>query len=268
MILFPNCKINLGLHVVQKRSDGYHDLQTVFYPVPFRDILEIIPSQSFSFQYTGLAIPGDASSNLCVKAYELMKQRFPELPPVQILLHKIIPMGGGLGGGSSNGSFTLIGLNKLFNLQLSQEELLDMSLQLGSDCPFFIINEPAYATGRGEQMQTLNINLKGYYLVLILPGLHVSTAQAFSGITPKQPAKDLQPIISKAPETWKGELVNDFEVSVFTQYPQIEKIKNWLYDQGAVYASMTGTGSTVYGIFSQKPDLKQTVQGEQHIIAL
>lgn len=268
MILFPNCKINLGLHVVQKRSDGYHELQTVFYPVPFRDILEIIPSQSFNFQSTGLAIPGDASSNLCVKAYHLMKQRFPELPPVQILLHKIIPMGGGLGGGSSNGSFTLIGLNKLFNLQLSQEELLDMSLQLGSDCPFFIINVPAYATGRGEQMQTLNINLKGYYLVLILPGLHVSTAQAFSGITPKQPAKDLQTIISKAPETWKSELVNDFEVSVFTQYPPIEHIKNWLYDQGAVYASMTGTGSTVYGIFSQKPDLKQSAQGEQHIIAL
>lgn len=268
MILFPNCKINLGLHVVQKRPDGYHDLQTIFYPVPFRDILELIPDKTFSFQSTGLTIPGDASSNLCVKAYHVMKQRFPDLPPVQILLHKIIPMGGGLGGGSSNGSFTLIGLNKLFNLQLTQEELLDMSLQLGSDCPFFIINEPAYATGRGEQLHSLDINLKSYYLVLILPGLHVSTAQAFSGVIPKLPVVDLPTIISKAPETWRSVLVNDFEASVFTQYPQIEHIKNWLYDQGAVYASMTGTGSTVFGLFSQKPDLKQAPQGEQHIIAL
>lgn len=268
MILFPNCKINLGLHVVQKRTDGYHDLQTVFFPVPFRDILEIIPSSTFKFTSTGLTIPGDLSSNLCVKAYELMKARFPDLSPVNIQLHKIIPMGGGLGGGSSNGSFTLLALNELFDLKLSVEELLNMALQLGSDCPFFIVNEPSFAVGRGERMEKVNINLNGYYLVLILPGIHVSTAQAFSGIQPKQPTIDLKTKISEAPETWKDWLVNDFEDSVFKVHPEIADIKARLYKQGAVYAAMTGTGSTVFGLFTEKPDFSALPQEQMLTIPL
>lgn len=268
MIVFPNCKINLGLHVVQKRPDGYHDLQTVFFPVPFRDILEILPASSFEFTSTGLSIPGDPSANLCVKAYELMKVDFPALAPVHIQLHKIIPMGGGLGGGSSNGSFTLTALNELFDLKCSKQALLKMALQLGSDCPFFIVNEPCYATGRGEQMSMVDINLKGYYLVLILPGIHVPTAQAFSGITPKQPAVDLEKRITENPENWKEWLVNDFEATVFNQFPEIAGLKSYLYEQGAVYASMTGTGSTVYGLFKEKPVFTQPPKGELHIISL
>lgn len=267
MILFPNCKINLGLHVVQKRPDGYHDLQTVFYPVPFRDILEIIPSDSFSFTSTGLPIPGDPAQNLCVKAYALLKQRFPELPPVHIHLHKIIPMGGGLGGGSSNGSFTLLGVKQLFNLTLSTEELQALALQLGSDCPFFMLNQPAFATGRGEQLSTIDINLKGYYLVLILPGIHVSTAQAFAGIMPTPPQYDLKHKITTVPSSWKAWLVNDFEHTVFAQFPEIASIKQRLYEQGAVYAAMSGTGSTVYGLFTEKPDLA-SLPGQLLTIAL
>ncbi|MFN6335820.1 MAG: 4-(cytidine 5'-diphospho)-2-C-methyl-D-erythritol kinase [Sphingobacteriales bacterium] len=268
MIVFPNCKVNLGLHVVQKRPDGYHDLQTVFFPLPFRDILEILPSSSFALHSTGLTIPGDPASNLCVKAYQLVKDRFPELPPVHIHLHKIIPMGGGLGGGSSNGSFTLLALNEIFDLKLARKDLLEMSIQLGSDCPFFIMNEPSYATGRGEQMKPVDINLKGYYIILVLPGIHVSTAQAFSGIIPKKPKTDLEHNIGMAPDSWKDWLINDFEDSVFLQFPAIEVIKSWLYQQGAVYASMTGTGSTVYGLFKEKPALAQAPNGEVHIIAL
>lgn len=262
MIVFPNCKINLGLQVVQKRPDGYHDLQTVFFPVPFHDILEILPSSSVEFTSTGLPIPGDISSNLCVKAYELMKARFPDLPPVHIQLHKIIPMGGGLGGGSSNGSFTLLALNELFDLKLSTNELMDMALQLGSDCPFFLVNQPSFATGRGEQIKPVDINLKGYYLVLILPGIHVSTAQAFSGVSPKQPTTDLFHEIHSSPNTWKDWLVNDFEESVFVQFPEIAAIKSWLYDKRAVYASMTGTGSTVYGLFTEKPLFTEAPKGQ------
>lgn len=268
MILFPNCKINLGLHVVQKRSDGYHDLETVFFPVPFRDILEIIPSTTFRFTSSGIPIPGDPSSNLCVKAYDLLKQQFPDLPPVHIHLHKIIPMGGGLGGGSSNGSFTLLALNQLFDLKLSQDALMDFALELGSDCPFFILNQPAYATGRGEKLEQITINLNGYYLALILPGIHVSTAQAFSGIIPKQPIISLKNCIASNPAAWKNEVINDFETSVFPIHPTIAQIKSDLYAQGAVYASMTGTGSTVFGLFKEKPTLTPIANVDAHIIAL
>lgn len=268
MIVFPNCKINLGLHVVQKRPDGYHELQTIFLPIPFRDILEVLPTNVFEFRTTGLSIPGDSSSNLCVKAYQLIKNRFADLPAVSIHLHKMIPMGGGLGGGSSNGSFTLLALNELFDLKLTEEELLTLALQLGSDCPFFIINQPAYAFGRGEQMKKLNINLKGYYLVLILPGIHISTAQAFSSITPQMSSSSLEQNISKTPERWKDFIINDFEEAIFSRYPEMAEIKAWLYHQGAVYASMTGTGSTIYGLFKEKPAISSYPKGQVHIIAL
>ena len=269
MIVFPNCKINLGLHVVRKRPDGYHDLQTVFFPVPFRDMLEIVPAQAFRLDATGLPIPGDPAKNLCIRAWELLKQRFPDLPPVHLLLHKLIPMGGGLGGGSSNGSFMLIALNRLFQLGLSSSELQALALQLGSDCPFFIVNEPVVATGRGEQMQPVSLNLNGYTLVLVMPGLHVSTAQAFGGIRPRDPGIDLRTRITEPPETWKNWLVNDFEETVFPAFPDIRQIKEWLYEQGAVYASMTGTGSTVYGLFAgDAPQLPEPPRGALRLFSL
>jgi 4-diphosphocytidyl-2-C-methyl-D-erythritol kinase len=269
MIVFPNCKINLGLYVVDKRPDGYHNLQTVFFPVPFQDMLEIIPSDEFHFHATGLTIPGDPEKNLCIRAWELLKHRFPKLPPVDLYLHKIIPMGGGLGGGSSNGSFMLIALNRLFQLGLTSPELQELALQLGSDCPFFIVNEPVVATGRGEHMQPTSINLNGYTLTLIMPGIHVSTAQAFAGIRPHDPGVDLANRICEAPVTWKDWLVNNFEETVFPAFPAIRQLKEWLYAQGAVYASMTGTGSTVYGLFqTDNLELPPPPIGDMRIFAL
>jgi 4-diphosphocytidyl-2-C-methyl-D-erythritol kinase len=256
MIVFPNCKINLGLEILRKRPDGYHDLQTVFYPVDYSDILEFVEAPVFQFQTTGLQIGKDHSTNLSVKAYDLMKQRFPELPPIHMHLHKQIPMGAGLGGGSSDGAFTLKALNNHFGNGLSNEELISMSLQLGSDCPFFIINRPVLAHGRGEIMEPVDLDLSGYVLVMIHPGIHVSTKDAFAGIAPMETGTDLKNRISEPVEHWKNWLVNQFETSVGAKYPVILDIKNMLYNQGAVYASMSGSGSVVFGLFRQAPNIK------------
>lgn len=256
MIVFPNCKINLGLYVVSKREDGYHDIQTIFYPVPFRDMLEFIPSQTLTFDQTGLPIPGKSEDNLCMKAYHLLKKRFPELPPLHIHLHKIIPLGGGLGGGSSDAAFLLTAINTYFRLGLKQDELITLSLQLGSDCPFFMRNEPVFATGRGEIMQPVPLDLQRFTLVLALPGIHISTAEAFQGITPANPEIGLDKAIMQPVEDWRNWLRNDFEENIFSKYPAIAALKQWMYDHGATYAAMTGTGSTVYGLFesSALPD--------------
>jgi 4-diphosphocytidyl-2-C-methyl-D-erythritol kinase len=249
MITFPNCKINLGLNIIRKRSDNFHDLETVFLPIPFTDVLEVIQtSDSFEFTQTGLSIDNN-DNNLCVKAYHLIKKDHPNIPHVKMHLHKAIPIGAGLGGGSADGAFTLKCLNEKLNLSLSEEKLIDYALQLGSDCPFFIINKPCFAEGRGEKLTPLNIDLKGYKLVLINPGIHINTALAFSQISPKQPNKSVREIISQPIETWKQELTNDFELPVFAKYPEIKEIKEILYKQGAVYASLSGSGSTVYGLF-------------------
>lgn len=252
MVLFPNCKINLGLHVVHKRTDGYHDLETVFYPLAIKDALEVIHSAAFNFHLTGLPVNDTTENNLCVKAYHLLKQDFPGLPAVNIHLHKAIPMGAGLGGGSADGAFMLSMLNTKFQLNLTPDKLIDYALQLGSDCPFFIVNKPCFATGRGEHLTPVQLDVSAYKIILVNPQIHVSTKEAFSTLTPNAPAKSIEQIIQQPVTTWKDELKNDFEEPVFKTYPAIKEIKKTLYNMGAVYAAMTGSGSSVYGIF--EPD--------------
>mgnify|MGYP003575715138 CR=1 FL=1 len=251
MILFPNCKINLGLHITGKRKDGFHNLETVFYPVPITDALEIISSpqqeKDIEFNLTGATI--DGGDNICIKAYQLLKQDFPHLPPVQMHLHKTIPIGAGLGGGSADGAFTLLLLNKNYHLQLSQHQLLYYALQLGSDCPFFIINKPCIAGGRGEDLVEIGLDLSAYKLVIVNPGIHINTGWAFSQLMPKAPANSLIEIVKKPINEWKDFLINDFEEPIFHHHPSIKKLKEDLYQSGAVYASMSGSGSTVFGLF-------------------
>ena len=255
MIVFPNCKINLGLHILGKREDGYHNLETVFYPLNLTDILELLPtketSNSFSFSQSGLTVEGSSSDNLCVKAYQLLKKDFPFLPAMKLHLHKAIPMGAGLGGGSADGAFTLGLLNDKFFLQLDQKTLLQYAAALGSDGPFFIINKPCYAGGRGELLEPVPISLKGYHIVLINPGIHISTAWAFAQLTPALPENDLRKIIAAPIDTWRSDLKNDFEGPVFQAHPEIGNIKETLYQRGAIYAAMSGSGSTVFGIFRE-----------------
>ncbi len=256
MVSFPNCKINLGLHILGKREDGFHNLETLFYPVPFKDALELIPSTNndIEFTATGLAVDGTAADNLCVKAYHLLKKDYPEIPAVKIHLHKAIPLGAGLGGGSADAAFMLKLLNEKFHLNLSTDQLINYALQLGSDCPFFIINKPCFATGRGEVLEEITLDLSAYKMVLINPGIHINTGWAFSNIIPALPIKSIKEIIQQPIHTWKGELENDFETAVFTAHPAIKEIKASLYAQGAIYAAMSGSGSTVFGIFEPNTD--------------
>jgi 4-diphosphocytidyl-2-C-methyl-D-erythritol kinase len=256
VIVFPNCKINLGLNITGKRQDGYHNLETVFFPVFLKDILEIIraenSAESFHYSNSGLPVTGDIYSNLCFKAYQLLKKDFPDLPAIKLHLHKAIPTGAGLGGGSADAAFTLILLNNIYKLSLSTDQLTSYALQLGSDCPYFIINKPCFATGRGELLQTINLDLSAFKIVIVNPGIHISTATAFTTIKPAAPSKSIQEIINQPIETWKQELKNDFEEPVFIQHPEIKTLKETMYSHGAIYASMSGSGSTVYGIFSKK----------------
>jgi len=254
MICFPTCKINLGLRITNKRADGFHALETVFFPISIKDALEIIiepdtNAAPITFTSSGLAINGDPSDNLCFKAYGLLKKDYPTIPNIKMHLHKTIPMGAGLGGGSADGAFTLVALNQLFNLQLSVDKLMQYALTLGSDCPFFIINTPAFASGRGEILKPINVNLDGYYIVIVNPGIAISTKLAFSLITPKVPDTNMEAIICEPVTLWKEKLINDFEQPIFNSFPELANIKETLYQKGAVYASMTGTGSTVFGIF-------------------
>jgi 4-diphosphocytidyl-2-C-methyl-D-erythritol kinase len=264
MILFPNCKINLGLNIIRKREDGYHDLETIFYPIFINDILEIITNNTdcsisdiksselkTEFTCSGLPIESNEQNNLCIKAYHLLKKDFPSLPSIKMHLHKNIPMGAGLGGGSADGAFTLKLLNNKFSLNLSDKQLLDYALQLGSDCPFFIINQPCYASSRGELLESVSIDLSKYSFLIINPGIHISTSLAFSNIVPHIPVKSVKEIIQQPVSTWKADLINDFEESVMKKYPKIKHIKDQLYTEGAVYVSMTGSGSTLYGIFEK-----------------
>jgi 4-diphosphocytidyl-2-C-methyl-D-erythritol kinase len=255
MVAFPPCKINLGLHILYKRTDGYHALETCFYPVPWTDILEVIPSDTLAFSQSGDAIPGDPHDNLCLRAYHLLQKDFT-LPPVRIHLHKIIPTGAGLGGGSSDGAYTLRLLNDLFNLNLAPTALAAYAAQLGSDCAFFTQDTPQLGTGRGEILTPVDISLKGRFLVLAKPPIHVSTAEAYAGITPATPATGLTQILAQEPlAAWKEKLHNDFEASVFARHPPIQALKENLYRAGALYASMSGSGAAVFGIFDQGVDL-------------
>jgi 4-diphosphocytidyl-2-C-methyl-D-erythritol kinase len=255
MVSFPPCKINLGLHVLRKRSDNYHELDTCFYPIPFTDILEIIPSETFEFTSSGVPVAGDPAANLCVKAYQLLQQQ-TDLPPVKIHLHKIIPMGAGLGGGSSDGAHTLRVLNQVFKVGMTQIKLQELAAKLGSDCAFFLYDQPMIGTGRGEILAPATVTLSGKYLVLINPGIHVSTAEAYAALKPGEKDITVNEILQMPIDNWKDLLVNDFEESVFTRYAAIKNLKEQLYQVGARYASMSGSGSTVFGVFDEEPELK------------
>jgi 4-diphosphocytidyl-2-C-methyl-D-erythritol kinase len=262
MIRFPNAKINLGLHVVRRRTDNFHDLETVFYPVPLRDILEITPAErdASCFVNTGLSVPGDSANNLCMKALSLLSEDF-DIPVSRVHLHKVIPFGSGLGGGSSDAAFVIEVLNEMYKLGLNEDEKLAYASKLGSDCAFFIRNEPCFATGRGEILETIDVSLEGYFLVIVLPPVHVSTAEAFSGIKPAEPTVNLREAIHRPVTEWMGLVSNDFEKSIFPRFPMIHKLKEQLLEKGAIYASMSGSGSSVFGIFRNKPSLVNDFKG-------
>lgn len=249
MLSFANAKINLGLHIVGKRTDGYHDLETIFYPVKLYDVVEIIPLESGPtvFYSEGIVIPGEGM-NLCERAYQLIKQDF-DIPSIAIHLIKKIPIGAGMGGGSADAAYVLKMLNDSFQLELSVKQLQTYAKQLGADCPFFIDNKPVYATGIGTDFSPIELNLSAYYIVVINPNIHISTAEAYRGVEAKQPEFDLRSIIKLPIQEWKYYLNNDFELSIFEQFPKIKELKDALYSFGAIYASMSGSGSSVYGIF-------------------
>jgi 4-diphosphocytidyl-2-C-methyl-D-erythritol kinase len=255
LISFPNAKVNLGLNIVAKRTDGYHNIETCFFPVNWCDVLEIVPSDTIRFTSSGIEIPGNPDQNLCLKAYHLLKKDF-NLPPVHIHLHKIIPIGAGLGGGSSDAAFTLKNLNTQFELSLTDDQLIEYARQLGSDCAFFIKNNPVLAKEKGDVFEEIELDLYDKKIILIYPKIHVSTADAYGGVQPGKPEKNVGEILSQPLVNWKDLLKNDFEDTIFPKYPEIRKVKESLYESGAVYASMSGSGSAVFGIFENDIDDK------------
>ena len=276
MISFPNCKINLGLHIVNKRADGFHNLETIFYPIPLSDAVEIITSFStngVTYTSSGNAIDGAADDNLCIKAYHLLKKDFPNLPNIKLHLHKVIPTGAGLGGGSADAAFALKLINDKYQLNLSTSKLLNYALQLGSDCPFFIINKPCFASGRGEVLEELELDLSAFKFVLINPNIHVNTGWAFGKLAKESDVsklsdhykKTIKEIIQQPITTWRENLSNDFEKVVFEKHPTIKNIKEELYKQGAIYAAMSGSGSTVFGIFNKETDLLLKIDSQYFI---
>ena len=252
MVCFPNGKINLGLHVLAQRPDGYHELETVLFPLTIHDVLEVLPADQWQWFQYGLPIAGLPNDNLVYRAWGLMQAEFPKMGMVAAHLYKHIPMGAGLGGGSSDGAFMLQALNSLFSLGLNQEALREFALRLGSDCPFFILNKPCIARGRGEILTPVDLNLNPFQFVLVHPGIPVRTGWAYSAIQPKKSADSVAEIIKEPISSWRRLLFNDFEKPVFRAFPQLEKIKQDLYAYGALYASMTGSGSTIFGIFEKK----------------
>lgn len=265
MINFPIAKINLGLNVVSKRDDGYHNLETVFYPVPIKDALEVFPMEDgfpsdvrCDLKVTNLFIDGDEQKNLVVKAYNMIAQDY-ELPRVHVHLYKHIPTQAGMGGGSSDCAYMIRLLNEMFSLGMSDEKMIGYAARLGADCAFFIKAQPAYAEGIGEKLQPISIDLSGYKMLVVRPNIPVSTKEAFSLITPQVPKKNCLDIVRQPIETWKDELVNDFERSVFAIHPEIGRLKEMMYEQGAIYAAMSGSGSSVFGLFSDTPDEKSFV---------
>ena len=260
MITFPYAKINLGLYIHSKRADGFHTIETIFYPIhSFSDVLEIIPTDksNYSFQQSGIFIENQNDSNLVEKAYLLLKKPY-NLPSVDMFLYKQIPVGAGLGGGSSDAAFALKLINMLFKLDLSDEKLKEYASQLGSDCPFFIDNTPAIGTGRGNELLPCLIpQLTGKYIVIVTPDVFISTAQAYKLCQPIKRTVFLSDIIFQPIQTWKELLINDFEKTLFPIYPQLQKIKENLYQHGAIYASLSGSGSSLYGIFNEKPEMSE-----------
>jgi len=260
MVQFPNAKINLGLHITEKRADGYHNLESCFYPVGWSDVLEVLPADHFSFAAGGLPIPGSPATNLCVKAYQLLRETHA-LPPVRIYLEKIVPIGAGLGGGSADAAFTLSALNELFGLGLSAEKLEAYARRLGSDCAFFIRNQPVYCLEKGDVFEPIELSLGGYTVVLVYPSLAISTAEAYAGVRPQKPPVPLRERLAEPLANWRETVRNDFEESLFPKYPVLATVKAQLYELGAIYASMSGSGSTIYGIFDGEPDLTNHFAG-------
>ena len=256
MVAFPGCKINLGLQVLAKRQDGYHDISTCYFPVPWSDVLEILPASEEGFYQTGLNIPGNAKDNLCNKAYELLQWDF-EIPPIQLHLHKIIPPGSGLGGGSADAGHTLRTLNALFDLGISQQQLMTYAGKLGSDCTFFIRDHPSMGSGRGEILKDVRVALQGYYLALLVPPVHLSSAEAYSKVIPRIPELDIHTQLQRPVSQWKEGLANDFEPIAFERFPVLPELKEKLQSLGAIYSSMSGSGSSIYGIFEKEISLKE-----------
>lgn len=255
MICFPNAKINLGLNVVSKRPDGYHNIETIFYPIPVKDALEIVASDSLSFTQTGIPVDAPMEKNLVIKALNLLKTRYA-IPELEIHLLKTIPFGAGLGGGSADAAYMLKLVNDFCHLHISPDELEILAAGIGADCPFFIRNTPVFASGTGNIFEPVTLSLEGYFLCLVKPDIAVSTAQAYSLVTPAAPAISLKEIMKRPVREWRKNMVNDFEKSVFTRYPVIEEIKTSLYNAGAVYAAMSGSGSSVFGLFEKETDLR------------
>lgn len=262
MIINANAKINIGLYVCEKRPDGYHNLETVFYPIPLYDIIEVVLASARlgsepedQFVQTGISIPGEG--NICLKALDLFRAETGVSEKLRIHLHKQVPTGAGLGGGSADASFLLKGLDELFGTNLGEEKLMEMALQLGADCPFFILNKPAYAEGLGEQLTKIPLDLQGYTLVLAHNPVHISTAKAFSGIQAQESGVNLRLCMQEPVSFWRNEVKNDFEKTVFKVYPELAELKAWLYQNGAEYAALTGTGSVVYGLFPESVVLEE-----------
>ena len=261
MISFPIAKINLGLNVVEKRPDGYHNLQTVFYPVPIKDALEVqVMDEAFPSEYdcdlkvSNITIEGDEQRNLVVRAYQLLKQDFPTLPRIHTHLWKGIPTQAGMGGGSSDCAYMMLLLNQQFQLGLTDQQLIDYAAKLGADCAFFILSRPCYAEGIGEKLQPIDLSLSGHYIAVVRPDIPVPTKEAFSRIRPHYPAQNCRKTVTQPVDTWRDTLINDFEESVFALHPEIGDIKQQLYDMGATYAAMSGSGSALFGLFKKQPD--------------
>ncbi len=264
MLTRPIAKINLGLNVVEKRPDGYHNLETVFYPVQIEDALEVYPMDpEFPSEYdcdlkvTNITIDGDEQRNLVVRAYNLLKADFPTLPRIHAHLYKGIPTQAGMGGGSSDCGFMITLLNQIFNLGLTDQQMIDYAARLGADCAFFILNRPCYAEGIGEKLQPINLDLKGWYLSLVRPDIPVSTREAFALIKPHHPEVNCREVVKQPVESWRGALVNDFEGSVFAVHPELGAVKDRLYDLGATYAAMSGSGSTLFALSRQPLNLDE-----------
>jgi 4-diphosphocytidyl-2-C-methyl-D-erythritol kinase len=266
MITFPNAKINIGLNIIEKRPDGFHNLESVFYPVQLTDALEVVENTAVSaerilFTSSGISIPGNSSDNLCCKAYQLISADY-QLPAVKVHLHKHIPIGAGLGGGSSDAAFFIKLLNEQFDLNISWGEMHHYARQLGSDCSFFITNKPVFAEGRGDEYESIQLDLSAYHIALVYPSIAINTGVAYSRVVPAKPLRSLEEDIATLPiEQWKEYIHNDFETSVFAVHPEIKAVKERLYEQGAVYAAMSGSGSAVFGLFKQETDLKVVFPG-------
>lgn len=259
MLVFPNSKINLGLNITHKRADGFHDIETVFYPVNWRDALEVIENQDskelFTFSQSGILIEGKKEDNLIYKAWQLLSE-IKAIPAIKVHLHKNIPMGGGLGGGSADAAFFIELIDKKFGFSLNYGQKSAIASKLGSDCSFFIKNSPVLATGRGDSFYDVKVDLSKYYILTVYPGIHSNTKEAYNNCIPKKPEKDLRSIIEKMQiNEWKDHLKNDFEETVFIRYPQIKELKETLYNSGAIYACMSGSGSSVFGIFDKRPNI-------------